>query len=81
MTFIEAKRQLKTLAESRGEPYHAIRYEVIDYGAGELNIECGVYIHGSDWHSSPTWAGALDSIQGIADTSKEIEDFEETYIR
>jgi len=59
MTFIDAKKKLKVLAD--GE-YHSIKYGISEYDNGEIEVKCSVYISGYDIHIAPTWVKALDLI-------------------
>lgn len=70
MTFEAAKRKLAKIAA--GE-YHTIQYELQsdakEHG-GKSTATCAVYIHGTNWYSSETWAGAFAMLKAGMDRRK-----------
>ena len=68
MTFEEARKELKELAE--GEHY-AMKFELSEYGTGVEEIVCSVYIHGYSYNTGRTWDKALDAIaEEMGETKK-----------
>jgi len=59
MKFIIAKRELSRLAKGK---YYSLQFELTqhakDCGNG-TELQCGVYVDGSGWHTAPSWKEAL----------------------
>jgi len=70
MTFLEAKDELKRLAEGS---YHSIRYELVEYASGAFENECYLYLDPRISVSARTWKTALDEMKIKLGLCKEID--------
>ncbi len=61
MTFKDALERLKKLSDGK---YHAMKFEIAEYGHGEGGrTECGLYIEGYNWYEGRTWGEAFDKLE------------------
>ena len=56
MTFKQAKKRLKKIAEGR---FHSLRLDVTEFTSGELETKCSVYIDGETFYCGDTFEKAF----------------------
>ncbi len=60
MTFLEAKAELKKMANGR---FHDITYELREYSSGRIEAKCELYIDPRTSTEGSTWDEALTKMQ------------------
>ena len=60
MTFIEAKNEMKKLADGK---YYSLKYEFTEFSSGVLEAECYLYVDPSISVTAPTWDSALTQMR------------------
>jgi len=60
MTFLEAKEEVKQLANGR---FHAVVYELSEHQDGTLEQTCSVYVDGQNWQVYHTWEEAISMMR------------------
>jgi hypothetical protein len=70
MTFLEAKDELKKLAEGK---FHSIEYKLTEYKSGRLENECELYIDPCISTSGLTWREALDKMKQTLGIKTEVD--------
>ena len=70
MTFLEAKSELKKLANRK---YHSISYELTETSGGQLRSKCQLYIDPQISSSGATWEEALNKMKVNLGISAEID--------
>ena len=73
MTFKDAKKELKKLADGK---YHSMNYELTEYRNGDQRTQCLVYGDGYSWFSAPTWEEALAKLRKAMGLSNGIDETE-----
>jgi hypothetical protein len=71
MTFKQAKKQLKKIA---GNEFHALSFELTEYGSGAgFKSECSVYINGMSHFRGETWEEAFMKLKNHMEPKSESE--------
>ena len=60
MTFEEAKKKLKKIADGK---YNRTLFSVVEYSTGSETTYCELYIDGMDIISGQTWAACFDILE------------------
>ena len=69
MKIQEADARLAELFPGR---YRSVGYKLTTFDDGEMQTECGVYVDGENWHTAPTFQGAIDLLTKATEEPQEV---------
>ncbi len=69
MKIQEADARLAKLFPGR---YRSVSYRLATFDDGEMQTECGVYVDGENWHTAPTFQGAIDLLTKATEEPQEV---------
>jgi hypothetical protein len=70
MNFLEAREELKKLADGR---YRTLGYSVTEHESGTKEVECSVYVDGFDWYKASRWEEALQRLESAMFPERQID--------